>query len=90
MDLNDYSIHTTASLIKVFLADLPEPIIPSDIYASIEDADLIKRFDPPTFLLVKELTKFLKEVIGSSDMNKMTAANMSIGIRVEPGGLHED
>jgi hypothetical protein len=79
VDLSQYCSHVSASLIKVFLSELPTPVMPSSMYSYFSEPRVTDYFSPCTLLLVKELTRFLQEVVAKSDQNKMIPNNLAIG-----------
>eukprot|EP01097_Dermamoeba_algensis_P009673 TRINITY_DN6900_c0_g1_i1.p2 TRINITY_DN6900_c0_g1~~TRINITY_DN6900_c0_g1_i1.p2 ORF type:complete len:267 (+),score=64.78 TRINITY_DN6900_c0_g1_i1:897-1697(+) len=78
-------VHTAASLIKKFLADLPTPIFPPFLYNSLiaarKDPDQLKTvltklpISHEVFLL--PLIKVLSNIISKSGKNKMTSSNIA-------------
>ncbi|GAM21136.1 hypothetical protein SAMD00019534_043110 [Acytostelium subglobosum LB1] len=86
-------VHTVASLLKMFLRELPEPLFPYSTYPSfievvkvnrpldkkIESLKLLMSLLPvANKALTRYLFKFLDKVIKNSNINKMSPANLSI------------
>lgn len=85
-------LHTVASLLKLYLRELPEPLVPFVYYDSFrraiqlyeanrnEGVDEIKRLliqiPKANFNLLKYLSRFLHEVQEHSDTNKMNCVNL--------------
>ncbi|XP_063775954.1 rho GTPase-activating protein 24 isoform X3 [Pseudophryne corroboree] len=86
-------VHTVASLLKLYLRELPEPVIP---YAKFEDflscakqlskeeesgvAELVKQvksLPPVNYNLLKYICRFLDEVQSYSGVNKMSVQNLA-------------
>ena len=91
--LSDLDIFTIGDLLKKFLRDLPQPIIPVRRYyncfimsSTIEDPDsfirclgcLVRSLPTNSYNLLKHLCKFFIQLTHSKDKNKMNAANLSI------------
>ncbi|KAE8591690.1 hypothetical protein XENTR_v10018539 [Xenopus tropicalis] len=86
-------VHTVASLLKLYLRELPEPVIPFSRYqdflrcAHILSGDqgegtqelsiLIKSLPPVNYNLLKYICSFLDEVQSYSDTNKMNVQNLA-------------
>ncbi|XP_055496052.1 rho GTPase-activating protein 24 isoform X4 [Leucoraja erinacea] len=85
-------VHTVASLLKLYLRELPEPVIP---YAKYDEFLLcakfftkeqetgmkelikqVKTIPPVNFNLLKYICRFLDEVQSYSDVNKMSVQNL--------------
>ncbi|KAK4055210.1 rho GTPase-activating protein [Microbotryomycetes sp. JL201] len=85
-------VHNVTGLLKLFLRELPEPVVPFELYAdfiasnSIEDyderhyaiRDLIWRMPQPNFVLLRCLMEHLDKVTDNEGVNAMHAANLSI------------
>ncbi|KAM0793470.1 hypothetical protein ACM66B_000912 [Microbotryomycetes sp. NB124-2] len=85
-------VHNVTGLLKLFLRELPEPVIPFELYLefiasnSIEDyderhyaiRDLIWRMPQPNFVLLRSLMEHLDKVTDNEGVNAMHAANLSI------------
>ncbi|XP_072261552.1 rho GTPase-activating protein 24 isoform X4 [Pyxicephalus adspersus] len=86
-------VHTVASLLKLYLRELPEPVIP---YSKFEDflscakqlskeeesgmAELVKQvksLPPVNYNLLKYICRFLDEVQSYSGVNKMSVQNLA-------------
>ncbi|XP_033016567.1 rho GTPase-activating protein 24 isoform X1 [Lacerta agilis] len=86
-------VHTVASLLKLYLRELPEPVIP---YAKYEDflscakllskeeetglnelVKQVKSLPPVNFNLLKYICRFLDEVQSYSGVNKMSVQNLA-------------
>ncbi|CAO0800364.1 unnamed protein product [Mucor circinelloides] len=88
MQIEHLDVHTVASLLKMFLAGLPGPLISSEFaearYKNKDAADLGQKLqqyyrDKPHHLaLLQYLIYFLAQVSEHSDRNKMTAHNLAI------------
>ncbi|KAL4641071.1 rho GTPase-activating protein 22 isoform X2 [Arapaima gigas] len=86
-------VHTVASLLKLYLRELPEPVVPFDKYqdfltcaqllAKDEDtgtqelARQVKTLPQANFNLLKYICKFLDEVQSHSNENKMSVQNLA-------------
>ncbi|XP_007233632.3 rho GTPase-activating protein 22 isoform X1 [Astyanax mexicanus] len=86
-------VHTVASLLKLYLRELPEPVIPfckyddflscAQILAKDEEEALqqlwqqVKTLPPANFNLLKYICKFLDEVQSHSMQNKMSVQNLA-------------
>ena len=87
-----YDIHAVASLLKLYLRELPTTILTRDLHMEflqtmeIQDrgqklaslAELASRLPLPNATLLKYLIAFLIKIINNSDMNKMTVRNVGI------------
>lgn len=91
VDLTKEDIHVTASVLKQFLRDLPNPLIPYELYEIVigsykEDDKTSKellsssmQFLPKVnAILLYELLKLLKLISNNSEHNKMTTKNLAI------------
>ncbi|KYO25175.1 rho GTPase-activating protein 22 isoform X2 [Alligator mississippiensis] len=86
-------VHTVASLLKLYLRELPEPVIP---FAKYEDflscgqllskdegegtqelVKQVKNLPPANYNLLKYICKFLDEVQSHSSINKMSVQNLA-------------
>ncbi|XP_041425060.1 rho GTPase-activating protein 22 isoform X3 [Xenopus laevis] len=86
-------VHTVASLLKLYLRELPEPVIPFSRYQDFlrcahtlsrdqeegtqEICILIKGLPPVNYNLLKYICSFLDEVQSHSDTNKMSVQNLA-------------
>lgn len=85
-------IHVTCSLLKCYIRELPNPLIPYEMYDIVIDSyddqnaektknELMKcmAFVPRTsIILMKKLFELLNEIVKRSEVNKMTASNLAI------------
>ncbi|KAM0756568.1 hypothetical protein T439DRAFT_309052 [Meredithblackwellia eburnea MCA 4105] len=90
--LSSFDIHNITGLIKMFLRELPEPLIPFDFYAPFLEANAIQEFDDrlyairdlvwslpsPNFHLLRRLTEHLDRITDHEDVNSMHSANLAI------------
>ncbi|CAB3998928.1 rho GTPase-activating 24 isoform X1 [Paramuricea clavata] len=90
----DIDIHTVASILKMYLRELPEPVIPFEnfgpLIATIELYELheedalrkirnqLEEIPKSNFNLLKYLCRFLHQVHEHSVENKMTADNLAL------------
>uniref|UniRef100_A0A3Q3B3L1 Rho GTPase-activating protein 24 n=1 Tax=Kryptolebias marmoratus TaxID=37003 RepID=A0A3Q3B3L1_KRYMA len=86
-------VHTVASLLKLYLRELPEPVIPFQKYeeflacAKLLSKDdemgmkelkrLVESLPPVNFNLLKYICRFLDEVQSYSGVNKMSVQNLA-------------
>ncbi|XP_030624630.1 rho GTPase-activating protein 24 isoform X2 [Chanos chanos] len=86
-------VHTVASLLKLYLRELPEPVIPFSKYEDFlactkllskdEDAGmkelrrLVESLPPVNYNLLKYICRFLDEVQSYSGVNKMSVQNLA-------------
>ncbi|KAJ8127548.1 hypothetical protein O1611_g6089 [Lasiodiplodia mahajangana] len=87
-----YDIHAVASLLKLYLRELPTTILTRDLhmqFVSVTEmpnhrekiaalAELVQRLPLANETLLKYLIAFLIKIISHSDMNKMTVRNVGI------------
>lgn len=87
-----YDIHAVASLLKLYLRELPTTILTRDLhmeFVSVTEmanhrekilslAELVQRLPLANETLLKYLIAFLIKIINHSDMNKMTVRNVGI------------
>ncbi|KAG0166965.1 hypothetical protein DFQ30_006534 [Apophysomyces sp. BC1015] len=94
VDLSKHDVNVSAALLKVFLRDLPEPLISSDFVKDVGDlsgttsysVDLIDRVrskldeshQPLRIGLLGYVFDFLGKVSQNSELNKMTPHNLAI------------
>ncbi|KAK4057577.1 rho GTPase-activating protein [Microbotryomycetes sp. JL221] len=85
-------VHNVTGLLKLYLRELPEPVIPFELYSefissnSIQDyderhyavRDLVWRMPQPNFVLLRSLMEHLDKVTDNEGVNAMHAANLSI------------
>jgi len=89
--LND--VHLAAVLLKTFLRELKQPIIPFHLYPMIPQSNvasllpeekhlvtqkLMHSLPDENYRLLKAIVKFLTEVASHSDVNLMTTSNLSV------------
>ncbi|KAJ4309026.1 Rho GTPase activating protein [Fusarium piperis] len=91
-DQQYYDIHAVASLLKLYLRELPTTILTRELHmeflSTIEIADhtekiaamneLVQRLPQANATLLKYLIGFLIKIINNADMNKMTVRNVGI------------
>ncbi|KAM6987011.1 rho GTPase-activating protein 24 [Aplochiton taeniatus] len=86
-------VHTVASLLKLYLRELPEPVIPFSKYedflactkllskddqAGIKELKtLVESLPPVNYNLLKYISRFLDEVQSYSGVNKMSVQNLA-------------
>uniref|UniRef100_F7CW60 Rho GTPase activating protein 22 n=1 Tax=Monodelphis domestica TaxID=13616 RepID=F7CW60_MONDO len=86
-------VHTVASLLKLYLRELPEPVIPFAKYedflacaqllskdeseGTLELAKQVKNLPQANYNLLKYICKFLDEVQAHSNINKMSVQNLA-------------
>ncbi|TQS39026.1 hypothetical protein Golomagni_00458 [Golovinomyces magnicellulatus] len=87
-----YDIHAVASLLKLYLRELPSTILTGklhpDFLAIIDLADtkeqinvlsdLVRKLPTENIVLLRHLASFLIKIIRKSDINRMTVRNVSI------------
>ncbi|XP_069782159.1 rho GTPase-activating protein 24 isoform X4 [Narcine bancroftii] len=85
-------VHTVASLLKLYLRELPEPVIPyaqydefllcAKLFTKEQETGMkelirqVKTLPPVNFNLLKYICRFLDEVQSYSDVNKMSVQNL--------------
>ncbi|XP_078258100.1 rho GTPase-activating protein 24 isoform X2 [Rhinoraja longicauda] len=85
-------VHTVASLLKLYLRELPEPVIPyakydefllcAKLFTKEQETGMkelikqVKTLPPVNFNLLKYICRFLDEVQSHSDVNKMSVQNL--------------
>lgn len=91
-DENYYDIHAVASLLKLYLRELPTTILTRDLHMEFISAteltdrkekmaalnELAQRLPLANATLLKYLISFLIKIINNADMNKMTVRNVGI------------
>ncbi|KAJ6787366.1 hypothetical protein PWT90_10805 [Aphanocladium album] len=91
-DEHYYDIHAVASLLKLYLRELPSTILTRDLHldflntTDMQDRDekvtamahLAQRLPEANLTLLKYLISFLIRIINNSDVNKMTVRNVGI------------
>ncbi|XP_021499140.1 rho GTPase-activating protein 22 isoform X3 [Meriones unguiculatus] len=86
-------VHTVASLLKLYLRELPEPVIPFARYedflscaqlltkdegeGTLELAKQVSNLPQANYNLLRYICKFLDEVQAHSDVNKMSVQNLA-------------
>ncbi|KAI1082944.1 RhoGAP-domain-containing protein [Whalleya microplaca] len=92
VDETYYDIHAVASLLKLYLRELPTTILTGDLhmqFVSVTEmsnhrekigalAELVQRLPLANETLLKYLIAFLIKIINHADMNKMTVRNVGI------------
>ncbi|KAI9294417.1 Rho GTPase activation protein [Neoconidiobolus thromboides FSU 785] len=94
VDLDDYGVHVAAVLLKVFIRELPEPLIPPTLYDAIKDMNpilndeiklkeyikenIINRLNVQTQQLLQYLGYGLNKISKNQSSNKMTSNNLAI------------
>ncbi|KAK4044454.1 hypothetical protein C8A01DRAFT_12269 [Parachaetomium inaequale] len=87
-----YDIHAIASLLKLYLRELPSTILTNDLrtqFIAVTEmtnqkekmaalAELVERLPQANAALLKYLISFLIKIIDHSDVNKMTVRNVGI------------
>jgi len=87
-----YDIHAIASLLKMYLRELPSTILTNDLrtqFIAVTEmtnqkekmaalAELVERLPQANAALLKYLISFLIKIIDHSDVNKMTVRNVGI------------
>jgi len=85
-------VHVVSGVLKLWLRELPEPVIPFTLYSPFiatqreTDANrwragmrsLLLSLPPENRCLLRKLTQFMKLVASNCEHNKMTAANLGI------------
>ncbi|KAI5927652.1 hypothetical protein F4810DRAFT_698972 [Camillea tinctor] len=91
-DQTYYDIHAVASLLKLYLRELPTTILTRDLHAHFVSvieipnhrekiqalSELVQRLPLPNETLLKYLIAFLIKIINHADANKMTVRNVGI------------
>ena len=93
IDLSKYNVHDVAAVLRIFFREMPEPVIPFDMYeplleiqrdASIPLDERIQRIKnvlvnlPPAHVpMLRYLVQFLQDVEEQSEYNKMTVSYVS-------------
>ncbi|EFQ35291.1 RhoGAP domain-containing protein [Colletotrichum graminicola] len=87
-----YDIHAVASLLKLYLRELPTTILTRDLHLEfmavtemsgqkekvVALSELVQRLPQANATLLKYLIAFLIKIINNADMNKMTVRNVGI------------
>ncbi|KAF2717171.1 hypothetical protein K431DRAFT_161386 [Polychaeton citri CBS 116435] len=86
-----YDIHAVASLLKLYLRELPSSILTRDLHleflqcVEMSSRDktnalnvLVHRLPKPNFELLRTLTAFLRSIVDNADVNKMNVRNVGI------------
>jgi len=91
-DLRDYDCNTLASVLKLYFRELPEPLIPVNMYKNflatqqLSDEnervntikDLVSQLPNANKALLIRLIVFLALIASKNDINKMTATNLAV------------
>ncbi|BFZ61738.1 hypothetical protein YB2330_002813 [Saitoella coloradoensis] len=95
ISLSDYDPFLAASLLKLYLRSLPEPIIPADLYPALKKVEpitdyselvyfirhtLLPNLGTPAVVLLSEICSLLHDVSLHSSVNLMHASNLAICI----------
>uniref|UniRef100_A0A914WVH4 Rho GTPase activating protein 1 n=1 Tax=Plectus sambesii TaxID=2011161 RepID=A0A914WVH4_9BILA len=85
------NVHLPAVLLKTFLRELTEPVIPFSLYndvlritdyaadeRNVAVRDLVGRLPNENYILLKTIASFLTEVMSHSDANLMNANNLAV------------
>ncbi|EMD61931.1 hypothetical protein COCSADRAFT_95836 [Bipolaris sorokiniana ND90Pr] len=92
LDGQYYDVHAVASLLKLYLRELPSSILTRELhldFLKVLDMDerskkiqsfnvLVHKLPRPNFELLRHLSSFLIEIIDNSAVNKMTVRNVGI------------
>uniref|UniRef100_A0A4W5LLP2 Rho GTPase activating protein 22 n=1 Tax=Hucho hucho TaxID=62062 RepID=A0A4W5LLP2_9TELE len=71
-------VHTVASLLKLYLRELPEPVVPFSKYEDFLSCFLsLINLPPANYNLLKYICKFLDEVQSHAIKNKMSVQNLA-------------
>lgn len=87
-----FDVHAVASLLKLYLRELPQPVLTRDLhleFIAVLDLTekpkkiaaynvLVHRLPKPNFTLLRALSAFLINIINNSEINKMTMRNVGI------------
>ncbi|PVI01357.1 hypothetical protein DM02DRAFT_627764 [Periconia macrospinosa] len=87
-----YDIHAVASLLKLYLRELPSSILTRDLhldFLKVLDMDerskkiqtfnvLVHKLPPANFELIRHMSSFLIEIVENAGVNKMTVRNVGI------------
>ncbi|XP_043236920.1 ralA-binding protein 1-like [Amphibalanus amphitrite] len=90
--LYDHEPHTVASLLKLFLRELPEPVLTAELLplfdaaAGLKDperrvqqlTELLERLPAPHRLLLQYMFKHMEHIIKREKVNKMNVQNVSL------------
>ncbi|KAL1429666.1 hypothetical protein MTO96_015878 [Rhipicephalus appendiculatus] len=91
--------HTVASVLKLYLRELPEPLMTFDLYdewmkaASVSDASarlqalwqVVNNMPQANQDNLRYVVKFLARLVGHREQNKMSSQNIAIVIAPQPG-----
>jgi Rho GTPase-activating protein 1 len=93
IDLTGQDVHVVSGLLKLFLGELPEPLLTFDLYNSLiathrkgktflevqdEVKALLELLPMPNLLLCRRLFALLSKITKNSEVNKMNASNLAI------------
>jgi len=94
IDLSPYDVHDVAAVLRIFFRELPEPVIPFDLYEPLlkiqRDANIpldtriseikkvLQQIPQAHLPILQYLIKFLQDVEEHCEVNKMTVSNLAI------------
>uniref|UniRef100_A0A8B9E3S1 Rho GTPase activating protein 9 n=1 Tax=Anser cygnoides TaxID=8845 RepID=A0A8B9E3S1_ANSCY len=78
-------IHVVTGALKLFLRELPEPLVPYGLFNPFIEAEQVQRvaelvqsMPPPNYATLRYLVAHLCRVMGQADVNRMTCQNIGI------------
>ena len=90
IQLASYNVHDVAAVLRVFFREMPEPVIPFEMYEPLMEVqrnvdlpidsrvraikDIILGLSPSNAALLRFLVKFLQDIEEHSNVNKMTVS----------------